>query len=189
MRLTRLPVFVTFAAAGLSAALVGVGTWDKARAGLLTALSVIAAAALVRLARGLPFTNPDHFEPDEVEKVAAAVKQLARSLRVFLGVTLATMALLVLAQPLAHVVGRLWLTATAQDVLLRVLSGLVGGFLGYVVVRLWQIVGSDLSLLDKQAEFTIRAVHRKARKRDEERAEQEAIPPFKTPEGYGRRLQ
>lgn len=189
MRLTRLPVFVTLTAASLSAWLVGIGTWDKTNAGLLTALSVIAAAALVRLARGLPFTNPDHFEPEEVEKVIAAVRQLARSLRLFLGVTLTTMGLLVLAQPLANLVARLPLAAPAQDVLLRVLSAIVGGALSYVLVRLWQIVGSDLGLLDKQAEFTIRAVNRKARKRDEERAEQAALPPFKTPEGYGRRLQ
>lgn len=189
MRLTLLPVVATVAAAALSAGLVGIGTWDTTKTGLMTALSVIAAAALVRLARGLPFTNADHFEPDEVEQVTSAVKQLARSLRVFLGVTLSTMVLLVLAQPLAHVVGRLWLTASAQEVLLRLLSGIVGGFLGYVLVRLWQVVGSDISLLDKQAQYTVRAVHRKARKRDEERAEQVAAPPFKTPEGYGSRLQ
>lgn len=189
MRLTLLPVVATAAAAALSAGLVGIGTWDTTKTGLLTALSVIAAAALVRLARGLPFTNPDHFELDEVEQVTSAVKQLARSLRLFLGVALSTMVLLVLAQPLANVIGRLSLTASAQEVLLRLLSGIVGGFLAYVLVRLWQIVGSDLSLLDKQAQFTVRAVQRKARRKDEERAEQQAVPPFQTPEGYGRRLQ
>lgn len=177
------------AAAAISAALVGVSTWDEAKTGLLAAMSVIAAAALVRLARGLPFSNPDHFEPDEVEQVTGAVKQLARSLRAFLGVVLAAMVLLVLLQPLANIVERLWLITQAKALIVQGLSGLVGGALAYVLVRIWQIVGSDLSLLDKQAKFMVRAVHRKAREKEEARAEEAEAIPFKTPEGYGRRLQ
>ena len=189
MRLTRLPVVATLAAAAISAALVGVGTWDKTKTGLLAALSVIAAAALVRLARGLPFTNPDHLEPDEVEQVTGAVQQLARSLRAFLGIVLAAMVLLVLAQPLANLVERLWLVEPAKAAIRMGLSATVGGALGYVLVRLWQVVGSDLSLLDKQSTFMVRAVHRKARAKEEERAEKLGTVPFETPEGYGKRLQ
>jgi len=189
MRLTRLPLIVTPAAAVLSAALVGIGTWDKTKTGLLTALSVIAAAALVRLARGLPFSNPDHFEPDEVEQVTSAVKQLARSLRAFLGVALCAMVLLILAEPLENLISKLWLAPAAKTALTQSLSGIVGASLAYVLVRIWQIVGSDLSLLDKQANFMVRAVNRKARARDEEKAERDGLPAFKTPEGYGRRLQ
>jgi len=188
MRLTVLPIVAPAAAAAVSAALVGLGTWDDARTGLLAALSVIAAAALVRLARGLPFTNPDHLDVDEVEQVTAAVQQLARSLRAFLGIVLATMVLLVLVKPLAGLVSLLWITEGAKDTFQRALSGTIGAALAYVMVRIWQIVGSDLGLLDKQVHFMVRAVHRKARAKEE--AEAEAAPmAFKTPEGYGQRLQ
>ncbi|MCA3739261.1 MAG: hypothetical protein IM673_14565 [Phenylobacterium sp.] len=192
MRLSVTPVLTTFLGATLAAGFVRMGTWDEIKAGLMTALSVVAAAALVRLARGLPFTNPDHFEPDEVEQITAAVRQLARSLRMFLGVTLVTMAILAMAKPLGNLVGLVSGVLHAPEANLighRVLSGLLGGMFAYVAARMWQIVGSDLSLLDKQAEFTERAVHRKSRKRDEEINDIPGATPFQTPEGYGRRLQ
>jgi hypothetical protein len=179
----------TLAAGAFSAALVSVGSWDKTKGGLLTALSVLAAASLVRLARGIPFSNADHFEPQEVELVTAALRQLARSLRAFLGVVLGTMVLLVAAQPLSHLIDRLWLVDTAKAYLDRAISFFVGAALAYVLSRMWQIVGSDLSLLDKQADFIVRAVHRKARAKEEKEADELGTVPFNTPEGYGRRLQ
>jgi len=188
MKITWLPLLAATAAASFAAAVVGVGTWDKTKTGLLTALSVVAAAALVRLARGLPFSNPDHFEPSEVEQLTAAVKQLARSLRAFLGIVLGTMVLLVLAQPLANLVHRLS-TGLAKAVFDHLLSAAIGASLAYVLVRIWQIVGSDLSLLDKQSLFMVRAVHRNSRKKEEMKAKEIEEVPFSTPEGYGRRLQ
>lgn len=144
---------------------------------------------MVRLARGLPFTNPDHMDETEVLEITAAVGQLARSLRAFLGIALGAMVLLVIAQPLAHVTERLWLVSTAQLALKQAISATVGGLLAFVLTRIWQIVGSDLSLLQKQSEVMVRAVQRKARQKDEQRANDPALPQFKTPENYGRQLQ
>lgn len=188
MRLTVLPVIATLAAGALCAALVTVAFWDGAKAGLLTALSVIAAATLVRLARGLPFSNPDHFEADEVEQVTNAVKQLARSLRAFLAVVLGAMVLLVVVQPLSKEATMLFVPRAAA-LIDRGLSFVVGAALAYVLVRVGQIVGSDISLLDKQAKFMVRAVHRKARQKEEARADAAGLAPYQTPEGYGRRIQ
>ena len=188
MRLTLLPVVTTVAAGAFSCALVDVGTWDGGKAGLLTALSVIAGAALVRLARGLPFSNPDHFEADEVEQIINAVKQLARSLRAFLVVVLGAMVLLVFVQPLSKEAVVLFVPLAAR-VIDRVLSFMVGAALAYVLTRIGQIVGSDLGLLEKQAQFMVRAVHRKAGEREDARREAAAVTPFQNPDGYGRRIQ
>ena len=188
MRLTRLPILTTFVAGTVCAILVSAGAWDGLKAGLLTALSVIAAAALVRLARGLPFTNPDYFEAEEVEQVTTAVKQLARSLRAFLIVAFGTMVLLLLAKPLADHAKALFIPPAAQAID-RALSFMVGAMLTYVLTRIGQIVGSDLSLLDSQAKFLVRAVHRKARVKEEAQAETSGTTLYTTPEGYGRRIQ
>jgi hypothetical protein len=188
MRVTVLPVVTTVSAGAISALLVSASAWDGLKAGLLTALSVIAAAALVRLSRGLPFTNPDHFEADEVEQVTNAVKQLARSLRAFLVVVFAAMVLLVFVKPLADEATAIFIAPAAQAIG-RALSFVVGSALAYVLTRVGQIVGSDIGLLDKQAKFMVRAVHRKARDKEEARAEAAGLTPFKTPEGYGRRIQ
>lgn len=187
MTLTRLPVIVPVVAAGASFAWVGVVTWDNLRTGIVTALSVIAAATLVRLARGLPFANPDHFEPDEVDKVIGAVKQLARALRLLLGFTLATMFLVIVASSLVS--GLAKVPHLNSPYVEKAVSAITAAMLSYVVVRIWQVVGSDISLLDEQARFLSRAVHRKQGKKFEEQVEGSNIPPFKTPEGYGKRLQ
>ena len=189
MRLTLLPVLAVAAASAMSFAWVGVSTWDNAKTGLLAALSVIAAATLVRLARGLPFTNPDHFEPGEVEKVVEAVTLLSRALRALLGVTLSVMVLVVLAAPLSAAIGRAALQPWLIEGLLQGLSATVGGGLAFALARIWQVVGSDLGLLEKQGQFMIRAVGRKQRQADEEQEKQGDAPPFKTPSGYGQRVQ
>jgi hypothetical protein len=189
MRLTLLPVIAVAAASAMSFAWVGVATWDNAKTGLLAALSVIAAATLVRLARGLPFTNPDHFEPDEVEKVVEAVKLLSRALRALLGVTLSVMVLVVLAAPLSAAVGRAAIQPWLIEGLQQGISAAVGGGLAFALARIWQVVGSDLGLLEKQGQFMIRAVGRKQRKADEEQEKQGDAHPFKTPSSYGQRVQ
>ena len=63
------------------------------------------------------------------------------------------------------------------------------GLLAYVVVRLFQIVGSDISLLSEQSKFVVRAVHREAEKDALARLPNESSSEFRTPEGYGRRIQ
>lgn len=62
------------ATVGLAAAyLIDLKFWDDQKAGLLVALSVMAAGVLVRLARGLPFTSVDQYELDEVRQLTKAV--------------------------------------------------------------------------------------------------------------------
>lgn len=174
--------------AAMSYLWVGLSIWSEARTGLLTALSVIAAATLVRLARGLPFTNPDHFDPDEVEDVVRAVKKLARALRALLGVTLVVMVLLVAVQPAASASVGAHFAGQVADVAFRLLSSAIGGGLAFALARMWQVVGSDLGLLDRQGLFIIRAVRRKQRKSDEEREAQGDVAPFKAPSNYGDRI-
>lgn len=189
MRPTLLPVVAVLAASAITFAWVGVPAWDNAKTGLLTALSVIAAATLVRLARGFPFSNPDHFEPDEVEKVVEAVKKTARALRALLGITLGVMVALVLAQPISLAIADAPLPLIMVDLFHRCLSAALGAGCAFILARMWQVVGSDLSLLDRQGMFTIRAVRRKQRKADEDREKQSDIPPFRTPKDYGKRIQ
>ncbi len=189
MRLTWLPIAAVCIAAAVTYLWVDASVWNDAKTGLLAALSVIAAATLVRLARGMPFTNPDQFEAEEVEKVVAAVKQLSRSLRALLGVTLLAMVLLVVVPALTDSLARLRPTPPWLPFVKAVLSASVGATLAFAMARLWQIVGSDLSLLDRQGSILIRAVHRKERKKDEDKDQKSEVPGFKTPEGYGKRLQ
>lgn len=187
-RPTLLPVLAPLAAAALTGPLVGLATWDSAKTGLLTALSVIAAATLVRLARGLPFTNADQIDADQARQLTQAMRTLARSLRLLLAVVLGTMILLVGLSPLGALAAKVLPHQVAGPIAIG-LSGLTGAALAYTLARIWQIVGSDLSLLDQQSEILVRAVDRKNRTKDEEREKLAGIVPYETPEGYGQRLQ
>jgi hypothetical protein len=55
MKLKLTPVLVPGLVAAAAAVSIRVSTWDSIKVSLITALSVAAAAALVRLSRGLPF--------------------------------------------------------------------------------------------------------------------------------------
>lgn len=81
MGLSRAPVVASLLCAAACGAAVDVYGWEVARLWLIPSLSIIAAAVLVRLARGLPITNPDHVREDEVDQVAATFTSLAKSLR------------------------------------------------------------------------------------------------------------
>lgn len=188
MKLKLAPALFPAIAAVFAAASVRISTWDTLKTSLITALSVVAAAALVRLARGMPFTAASHYEPDEIDKITKAVMQLARSLRAFLAITVISMVTLIAISPLTEFAARVpntafvWLGG-------RCLSAAIGGLLAYVAVRLFQIVGSDISLLSEQSKFIVRAVHREAEKNALEKLPNEISSEFRTPEGYGQRIQ
>jgi hypothetical protein len=59
----------------------------------------------------------------------------------------------------------------------------------YVVVRLFQVVGSDLSLLGQQSKFMVRAVRRESEKDQLAKLPVGPETEFRTPENYGRRVQ
>lgn len=188
MKIKLAPILMPGLAATVAAAAVRVSTWDSVKTSLITALSIAAAAALVRLSRGLPFTAASHFEPREIEQITMAVIQLARSLRAFLAVTILSMGTLIVVAPLMELSSGLRSTALIWWGG-RFFSALVGGILAYVVVRLFQIVGSDLSLLNEQSKFMVRAV-----KREPEKTSQQTLTPgvgggFRAPENYGQRIQ
>lgn len=188
MRLKIAPVLVPVIVAAFAAATVRVSNWDGIKTGLITALSVAAAAALVRLSRGLPFTTASHFETEEIEKITRAVIQLARSLRSFLAVTVLTMGLLLLTTPaLEH--ARPWAASPAVLWGGRLFSALIGALLAYVVVRLFQIVSSDLSLLSEQSRFMVRAVQREDAKKRLSELPSDMGKAFTTPDNYGHRIQ
>jgi hypothetical protein len=188
MRVKLAPVLLPGFAAAVAAVGIRVSTWDSVKVSLITALSVAAAAALVRLARGLPFTAASQFEPSEIEQITGAVIQLARSLRAFLAITVLSMIVLIAVAPLIEYANQAQGTAVAWWGG-RLLSGFVGGLLAYVVVRLFQIVASDLSLLNEQSRFLVRAVRKEAEKEQLSELAPAISTEFRTPENYGQRIQ
>ncbi|MBH5372962.1 hypothetical protein [Bradyrhizobium glycinis] len=153
------------------------------KAGLLVALSVMAAGVLVRLARGLPFTSADHYEVDEVRRLTKAVEQIMRSLKLLILAVLLAMIVLVTAASVLEAFNR-HMPAFCHWVG-PALSGTIGLLLAYVCIRMWQVIRGDQELTSLQSKFIVRAVERKQAARFEDQ-----IAPsegnFKPPADYGK---
>jgi hypothetical protein len=108
--------------------------------------------------------------------------------RAFLVVTILSMTALIMIAPLME-----YANAIRETPIVwwggRCFSAAIGGILTYVVVRLFQIVGSDLSILGEQSKFMVRAVGREAEKQRMSALPTEIRSDFKTPENYGHRIQ
>ncbi len=179
------PALAAFAAGWL----VRVTVWDDSKQGLLVALSVIAAGVLVRLARGLPFTTPDHYEVDEIRKLTEAIRQIVRSLRLLIMFVLAGMFGLVVAKPLFDLAKATPSVAPHAGHVESAVSALLAFILTYVVWRMLQVVKGDQDLTELQSSFVVRAVERRQGKRYEEQQAKSNAKPFKAPENYGQRIQ
>lgn len=134
--------------------------WETVRSPVLTALSVMAAAILVRLARGLPFTNADHFEIREIEEVTSAIKQIMAALFLLLTIIVACMLFVVFSSLVSQVIYSLMPSGPIS--IEKSLSASISLILGYVVSRTIAVARGDVGLVDLQSQFLIRAVQRKS---------------------------
>jgi len=188
MKLTIFPLVIPLAAAGAAAAIVPVSTWESWRSGLLPALSVVAAAVLVRLARGLPFTNADHFQLGEFRDVAARMQKISKSLRMLIYVCLAAMVAVIIAPSAIHLARRTLIVAV-DSWLERLVSFSLAYSITYAFVRLAQVVEGDVSLLKLQSSILEGVLARKNAKAFEERQAGAVTPAIAGAESYGKPLQ
>jgi hypothetical protein len=172
------------AATVASGLLLKEGFWDKNRAALLVALSVIAAGTLVRLARGLPFNSADLYELSEIQELTEAVSAIMRKLRLLLVIIVSTMLLLVLAFP---IVAFLAAYGGVQPPYLEIAaSAILGAMHAYVFTRMYQVILGDEDLTRLQSKFVIRAVERKQGKKfTDERAQPRTVS---SSSNYGKRI-
>lgn len=155
-----LPSIILPIAGGLASAfLVTMGTWELLRPAVLPAVSIIAAAVLVRLARGLPFTNPDHFTLEQFRHISANLEANARKLRALIFVCLIVVGLLIIGGSLVALIG----TATPQQpmvstVAARIMSGVIGTLLVFSFARIVEVVHGDVALLKLQSKVLEAAI-------------------------------
>lgn len=182
---TRLPIVTSLVAGAICAAIVDVYGWEIARTWVIPALSIVGAAVLVRLARGVPITNPDHIRTEDIDAVTEAFTSLARSLRTLLFVVIAAIILVGAVSPMASFLARV--APVDFDYGNRAASGFVGLTVGYCFARILQIAQSDVSIANLQAKILREAVARREAKSFKESSMQASS--FRQPEGYGKSLQ
>lgn len=144
--------FVTAAAATLFALLVPLAYLYDGFGALTTALSIMAAALLVRLNRGMPSLEWKSMEPDRRPVVTAGILRVSRQYLYIVALTAVTLAVIVslsagkvivFPQPGFGPAWPLWATRTA--------SGLVGGLVALVLSRMAYVLWRDYDIAVLQA--------------------------------------
>lgn len=169
--------------------LVSLDAWEVLRPALLPAISIVAAAVLVRLARGLPFTNADHFTLDQFRRVAANLETNARKLRALILVCLAGIVCLIvgnnLVELIAHLTSR-W--PVVGEIFAKLMSGAVGLLLTYSFVRVVEVVHSDVALLKLQSKILETVIANRNAKTFEKAVADENPPGISGVEKFGTKL-
>lgn len=185
------PSFILPIVAGVTAGmLVHLQAWENLRSALLPALSVIAAAVLVRLARGLPFTNADHFTLSEFRSVAGKMEANARKLRALIFVCLIALAVLTFGSGIVAAIATIpsilsWVPQVAG----KVVSGLIASLVVYAFTRVIEVVHSDVGLLRLQSKVLEGVIASRNATKFEKQVETTNRPGIAGADRFGTRLQ
>jgi hypothetical protein len=162
VRLSYASVLIPVAVGTASGSWVSVSAWGDLRSNFLPALSVIAAGVLVRLARGIPFSNLDQFEVEEARRVSAAFVQVVRSLRALMYATLAAMLWLAVAPDLAQQLDPVISKMGFARFLNPTLSATIGLVVAFAITRMVEVIQGDVSLAILQQSLLVKAAERRA---------------------------
>lgn len=188
MKLTVAPIVIPPFVGILAATMVSVDTWDAWRTSLLPALSIIAAGVLVRLARGLPFTNADHFKLEQFRDVSRRLKAISRSLRLLAYIAIGTMFALIIAKNVQSLADQ-FLPPWAAETTERFVSFGLGTGVAYAVVRIIQVIEGDVTLLKLQSDILEAVITRKNAATFEAAQATAAKPPISGAETFGKTVQ
>lgn len=165
--------------------------WDDIGRGLTFALSMLGAAVLVRLARGMPVSDTGYFDVQEIRSLSNAVKKVYQALMLLFVVTLCSILGVVFIGVLHEVVSQIpFLGPDAISTLQQCLSGALVALASFALLRTVALIKSDYDLMKQQASLMEKAVERRHAARQEERLEEAAKQaPFQKREGYGKLTQ
>ncbi|EPY01358.1 hypothetical protein [Magnetospirillum fulvum] len=164
--------------------------WGDIRQGTMMALSVLGAAVFVRLARGMPITNTDFFEVQEIRDLSFAVKIVMR--RMIALIILAFMSIIGLnfIELFLKAASSLTVGLEAKGVISGLISGVLTFLVAFTLARAVNVVRGDYDLVELQSTLMIRAVERKHAKEVAARLDEaDKASPFMPREGYGRQIQ
>lgn len=179
-----LQIAVLCLAAGASLAMES-KDWDAIRLEGMTMLSILAAAVLFRLGRGVPSVSVDGLAVEEAESLATAYEEVARRLAAMAGVTaLGLVGLAVIG--IVHRFISLNLPADVAEVVCKLLTALLAAVLALTFCRAVVLVRGDLSSVKIQGKSMVASVRRRhVEQTTAAIREAEKSQPFEKPSNYG----
>ncbi len=175
--------------AGGLAVFMPLDLWREMRSAIITALSVIGAASLIRLSRGFPFANMDSLDLEESRRLAIAVRKTMLALRALIIVILFAMGGLIALTPFMAFIGSLDISSALISVSQQSYSFVLAFIIVYSFCRTFMVIQGDISLFDLQADLLEQSVRRKNADAASEIAGAPETKSFKNPPGYGEVLE
>ena len=131
---------------------VPIDTWNKASAGLVTMLSFVCGAILLRLMRTFPISDPDGFEDEmAIKALRSALRKTMRHLTIAVGLAALTGIILIfspifvdLSQEIAPRSGK------------KINSAILGFLAVFLMIRIVYAIRIDFSIINKQADAALR---------------------------------
>ncbi|KAA1283888.1 hypothetical protein [Alcaligenes faecalis] len=167
---------------------VDLSAWLGMRDGLIAFLGLISAALLQLIPVTTNFLAGDELTPDEAGKLSEALQRQQNFWVGMLAVNVLTVVTLVLSTLMQSVlivhVERLGIINFSF-----VFSGLIGGLLAFVLLRLVSLLGGVLSLQRLRTSLVMAAANRRAAIKAEEIQRQLTPSPHMVPSEYGRVIQ
>lgn len=165
--------------------MVELSVWIGMRDGLIAFLGLLSAALLQLIPVTTNFLAGDELTPDEAERLSRALQRQQNFWVGMLAVNVITVVVLVLGTLLKNVLVVQIPRVGAID-LSVILSGLTGGLLAFVLLRLTSVLGGVLSLQRLRASLVMAAAKRRAARKAEEIQSQMSPLPDMVPADYGR---
>lgn len=165
--------------------------WGSIKQGLMLALSLLGAAVLVRLARGMPVSNTEYFEVEEMRRLSNAVKQIYLALIALFIAILSSLAGLVFIEVAQGAIGNSALFGPETKHIAQQLSSAALVFLvSFALIRTLPLIVGDYDLVKLQSSYMERAVERRhAAHHIAAMDGAAASKPFEKRPGYGKTAQ
>lgn len=189
MKVQAAPLALPAVAAIACGSFMSVDTWEQLRTAIIPGISVVAAAVLVRLARGLPFTNADHFTLAQFRDVRAKLEGNAGKLRMLIFISMTSIVSLIAAPLVLGMVRRATASGLITGLADSALSALTASAVAYSFVRVIEVVQSDVGLLKLQGKIIEGAITRKNAATFEKQVEDAPKPGIAGSSSFGRPLQ
>ncbi len=163
--------------------------WDTIRLEGMTMLSILAAAVLFRLGRGVPSVLIDGLAVEEAEKLATAYEEVARRLAAMAGmIAVGLLGLAVIG--IVHRFISLNLSVGVAEVVCKLPTAMLAALLALTLCRAVVLVRGDLSSVRIQGKSMVAS----ARRRHVEQTtsaikEAEKSRPFQNPSNYGKLIE
>ena len=162
---------------------VELSAWDPAFSGLLTALSLMAGAVLVRLARNAPITSPSTFDEKDLVRFFDSIENLSRRLFWIFVQSIIAIFIVISAIVINHLTSK---SPVFTNYVNPGLSGTLAALLIWLVWRLALMARGDIGFLRLQRQIIYNSLRREQASDADKLAKQPVT--LKSVGEYGRQI-